>query len=334
MVSIIIPVFNEKNYIKDCMKSVLSFDLQNEIKEIFLIDGGSNDGTIDIILNFKLSDPRIHYLKNKKKYQSFALNKGIKFSKGKYIMRLDAHSIYPKNYLERCLSVIQSTDADNVGGVFISKLKTKTYQEKIVQAITTHKFGVGNSNFRIKHSSGYARTVPFGFFKREVFDEIGLFNENLIRNQDFELNSRMIKNGLKIWLDSSIKVYYYNQTSFFNFLRKQFLWEGKYNIYMLKVAPYAFSLRHVTTGVYAMATIFFIFLLQFSNIPLLVLVFSYSILAFISSISQSIKYKNLSFIFVLPFCFFLFHFLHGLSQIIELIKISKEKIINQNKARH
>ena len=183
-------------------------------------------------------------------------------------MRLDAHSIYPKNYLERCLSVIRSTDADNVGGVFISKLKTDTYQERIVQAITTHKFGVGNSNFRIKHFQWICKNSSFWFFKREVFDEIGLFNENLIRNQDFELNSRMIKNGLKIWLDSSIKVYYYNQTSFFNFLRKQFLWEGKYNIYMLKVAPYAFSLRHVITGVYAMATIFYFSFTIFKYSPI------------------------------------------------------------------
>ena len=99
--------------------------------------------------------------------------------------------------------------------------------------------------------------------------------------------------------------------------------EGKYNIYMLKVAP-CLSLRHVITGVCTIATIF-IFLLQFSNI-LLVLVFSYSILAFISSISQPIKYKNLCFIFILPF--WLFYFISfWISLIIELIKFQEKLLI-------
>lgn len=325
MVSILIPILNEKRYIENCIKSVLEFDLQEKIEEIFLIDGGSTDGTLKLISKYKKKDNRISILNNPKKYQSFALNRGIELSKGKYIMRLDAHSYYPKDYLKRCLKGIKEKNVNNIGGVFNTILKTNFLQEKIIQAITTHKFGVGGSNYRIKHKSGYVKTVPYGFFNKQVFDKIGLFNEELIRNQDYEFNRRMIKNGMKIWLDKDIIINYHNQISFWKFLKKQLMHEGRYNVYMWKIAPYTFTLRHSITGLFFFVLIFTILILPLNNLPFLIIISSYFILAFISSFMQCVKYKKFSLIVLLPFCFFLFHLMHGLSEIIGLIKILSGK---------
>lgn len=325
MVSILIPILNEKRYVDNCIKSVLEFDSQEKIEEIFLIDGGSKDGTLKLISKYKKNDNRISILHNPKKYQSFALNKGIELSKGKYIMRLDAHSYYPKDYLKRCLKAIKEKNVNNIGGVFKTILKTNFFQEKIIQAITTHKFGVGGSNYRIKHKSGYVKTVPYGFFNKQVFDKIGFFNEKLIRNQDYEFNRRMIKNGMKIWLDKDIIINYHNQTSFWKFLKKQFVYEGRYNVYMWKIAPYTFTLRHSITGFFFFVLIFTILILPINNLPFLIIVSSYFMLAFISSLMQCIRYKNFSLIVLLPFCFFLFHLIHGLSEIIGFIKILSGK---------
>ena len=162
--------------------------------KIFVVDGFSSDKTIEIIKFFRLKDKRIELIENPKKFQSFALNLGIKRAKTKYIMRLDAHSWYPEDYVENCLLAIKRSGADNVGGIFISKLKTNSFQELVVASITTSVFGVGSSSFRIKHISGFVKTVPYGFFRRRVFKEIGLFNERLKRNQDYEFNRRMILN--------------------------------------------------------------------------------------------------------------------------------------------
>tara|TARA_Y100001958_G_C21217749_1_gene543129 strand:+ start:960 stop:1949 length:990 start_codon:yes stop_codon:yes gene_type:complete len=321
MISIIIPTFNEENYLKECLSSVLKFRRQEKILKIFVVDGVSSDKTIEIIKFFRLKDERIELIENPKKYQSFALNLGIKRAKTKYIMRLDAHSQYPEDYVENCLLAIKRSGADNVGGIFISKLKTNSFQELVVASITTSVFGVGSSSFRIKHTSGFVKTVPYGFFRRRVFKEIGLFNERLIRNQDYEFNRRMILNGMKIWLDRNIKVFYFNKTSLVNFYKKQFFQEGRFNVYMWYIAPYTYTLRHSATLFFFVLLILTALLTFVSQIPIVLLFVVYFFSSLIASFVQSIKYKNIMLIFALPFSFLLFHLLHGASSFYGLCNI-------------
>lgn len=316
IISIILPCRNEEKFIAKCLDSILAFTIPDIYSiEIIIIDGMSEDRTKEIILNKKENHPCIQVIENPNKFQSFALNIGIKAAKGDYILRLDAHADYPAEYLSLLLKTALSTGADNTGGLIHTKPYNDSYAAAIVQALTTHPFGVGNSGFRIGMKEGPADTVPYGFFKKEIFSKIGFFNERLIRAQDYEFNRRIIKNGGNIWFNPNIQMSYYNQPNIITFLKKQLFFEAPYNVYMWYLAPYAFAYRHAITGVFAAGIIFgallSLFLPWFSVLYLSVLIL-YFCLAILSSIQQSIRYKKTAHLFTLPLCFCLYHFIHGI----------------------
>jgi glycosyltransferase involved in cell wall biosynthesis len=315
-VSVIIPTFNEEKYIEKCVNSVLNFEIPLSIEtEIIIVDGMSTDDTLNILLHIQNKHGNVFVLRNSGVYQSFAINKALEIAKGKWIMRLDAHSIYPNNYLKLCVETAERTGADNVGGLVITLPGAESYQANLVQALTTHKFGVGNSGFRVGAEEGPSDTVPYGFFSRNIFNKIGLFDQRLVRAQDYEFNRRIIVVGGKVWCNPAIQVFYFNHPTLTGFLIKQFKLEAPYNAYMWYLAPYTFAYRHAITGVFALGIIlgiilsFFFPIIKYAFVSVLVF---YSLLAVISSIQQAIRFKQFRHILLLPFSFFLYHFIHGL----------------------
>ncbi|HEU4880372.1 MAG TPA: glycosyltransferase family 2 protein, partial [Gemmatimonadaceae bacterium] len=255
-VSILIPCYQERNFIGQCLKSVLAFELpQSTTIEVLVLDGMSTDGTREIVREVAARDARVRLVDNPKRIQSEALNLGISVARGEYVMRLDAHSFYPTNYLALCLETAVRTGADNTGGVVTTMRRGDGYQAALVQALITHKFGVGNSGFRTDAIEGPADTVPYGFFRREIFSKVGLFDLRLLRAQDYEMNRRIINSGGKIWRKPAIDIEYYPQPDFASFIRKQFMYEAPYNAYMWYVAPYSFALRHAITAVFSLGVI-------------------------------------------------------------------------------
>ena len=206
--SILIPVFNEENYISDCLNSIVKNDKSKYNFEIIIIDGGSTDKTLEIIKEYTLLYPYIKYLKNHKKYIPDALNLGIKKSKSKYIIRLDAHAHYSIDYINNCIETIEESAEEivNVGGIIKSLSVSNNAVSDAIADIMSSKFGVGNSIFRVAKpkKSMFVETVPFGCFKRTIFDEIGLFNINQHRNEDLEFNYRILKANKKILLNPNI----------------------------------------------------------------------------------------------------------------------------------
>lgn len=326
-VSIIIPVRNEESFIKGCLQSVIDFEGMDKIEcEILVIDGNSNDKTRDEVQLFAKRNRhfQIRILDNPDLFQSFALNLGIREARFDYILRLDAHSIYPKDYLKLLIETALRTKAVNTGGILITLPYNEKYPSQLVQALTTHKFGVGNSGFRTEMQEGAADTVPFGFFKKEVFKEIGYFDERLIRAQDYEFNQRIRKFGGLIWLNPEIKIEYFNQPNVFKFLKKQLVNEGPYNAYMWYLHPYTLAYRHVIPAFFTSGVLIGIILSLF--FPLMKYVFLsvilfYFAIAIISSLQQAVKYKRALHFFILPFCFFMFHFSYGLGILIGLFKL-------------
>jgi glycosyltransferase involved in cell wall biosynthesis len=315
IVSILIPTLNEENFILDCINSVLEFDVPHGYeKEIIIIDGMSADNTRELILTNILNSSVI-IIDNEDIYQANGINKGVQLAKGEFIMRLDAHAMYPKDYLQRCLLLINETGAENVGGAVITLRGAKTFSAKIVQSLTTHPFGVGDSTFRTTEYKGEVDTVPYGFFRKTIFDKVGLLNEKLIRAQDYEFNRRIKKEGGKIYIDTSIKIKYFNQASLTNFYGKQFFKEAPYNAYMWYLAPYTFTLRHAITAIFSTGIIIGLllsFLHNFFLYTFIVTITLYGLLAVLSAFQQGKRYKDIRLIFILPFCFFGFHFIHGI----------------------
>lgn len=208
-VTIVIPCRNEAQWIRQCLESVAANDYSKELLETLVLDGMSDDGTAAIVAEFAASHPWVRLLENPRKTAPAALNIGIQAAKGEVIIRMDAHNEYPSDYISKLVFRLEDTKADNVGGVLITQPSNDTAMAQAIALGCSHPFGVGNSRYR----TGAKRpckvdTVPFGCYRRDVFDRIGLFDEELVRNQDNEFNQRLLNAGGTILLIPDIISHY------------------------------------------------------------------------------------------------------------------------------
>ena len=317
LVSIIVCLKDEIESIDSCVSGFQNFELpSNTDYEIIFIDGMSTDGTYEKVEKIARFNDKISLIRNKKVFQVFGINKGIEYSSGDYILWLGAHAIYPKDYLKILLDTAEESNADYIGGVVETVPWDSSYSASIVQAVSTHIFGVGNSKFRTgTNINSISDTASFGLFKNEVFNKIGIFDERLIRCQDYELNARIRKNGGVVWLNSNAVSKYKNVNNYYTFIKKQIFKEAPYNAYMWYLAPYTFTYRHAITGVFATGVLGGLALslvspvIKFLFLSVMTL---YFILAFVSAVQQAKRYKKPLHILILPISFFLYHIIHGI----------------------
>jgi glycosyltransferase involved in cell wall biosynthesis len=208
-VSVIVPCLNEVKNIRSCLDSIVVNDFPKDRFELLVVDGNSNDGTREIILEFVLCYPWIRLLNNVRRITPVAMNIGIQCAKGQIVMRMDAHTVYPPNYISGLVQCLIKSEADNVGGISVVRPANNTPKAHAIAYALSHSWGVGNSHFRIGAAEPkWVDTVPFGCYWKETFDKIGLYNEALARNQDDELNHRLIKQGGRILLVPGIMSFY------------------------------------------------------------------------------------------------------------------------------
>ena len=315
LISIVIPCYQEERFISACLASVRSFQVPegHEI-EVLVVDGGSRDGTRVLVSEVVRVDPRFRLLDNPRRTQASGLNIGIAASTGEYILRLDAHSTYPADYVAQCLDTSKRTGSDNVGGLAVTLPSGSGYQAELTRALTTHRFGVGAS-FRTGAREGRADTVPYGFFRRDAFARFGMFDERLARAQDYEFNRRIVARGGTVWLNPNILVHYFQQPTLRSFLSKQFFLDAPYNAYMWYLAPYTFTPRHAITALFALGVILGVPLALASPLMAIlvtVVLGAYGVLALMASAQQAIRYRQSRHFFVLPLCFLAYHLTHGL----------------------
>lgn len=288
IISIIIPVRNEENYIKECIESILNFDYPKELLEVIFVDGDSNDRTIDIIKLYQKDYYFIKILKNNRRIVPISMNMGIVEASGDYVCRLDAHAKYPVNYISKLLEWSQKLNADNVGVVCETNIKSQTNVAKSIKFVMSDKFGIGNSLFRIGIKEALeVDTVPFGFFKKSVFEKIGLYNERLVRTQDLELNKRLKNNNGEIYLIPDIKCTYYPRENYNSFFRNRFE-TGRWVILSAYFtnSMKSISIRHIVPLIFCLILITF-FLLGFLKknfLSIYISLFSYSIFLFFRSL--------------------------------------------------
>lgn len=323
VVSVVMPVYNEEKFIEKCVDSLLMQDYPLENMEWIFVDGLSKDKTVALLEKYREKYPnliRIH--ENPNKIVPYAMNIGIEASRGRYIVRLDAHADYAVDYISKCVHYLENTDAENVGGV--AETKANGFMGGAIAKMLSSKFGVGNSQFRTNGESGYVDTVPFGAFRREVFSKYGGYDERLVRNQDNEMNFRIRKNGGKIYLANDIRLSYYcrdSVKSIASMAKKNGMW----NIITMKLCPGSMGLRHFVPLMFIASVLGLGILGAFSQIFLVLLgaeLSLYFALDIFFSIKQATSVKEF---FALISLFPIFHIAYGFGSLVGITKLfSKE----------
>ena len=185
LVSIVILCRNEEQHIARCLDSVLASDYPLERLEILVADGRSSDGTRPILVRYVALHPTIVLLDNPPGTTPAGLNVAIRAASGDILIRIDAQVLYPPDYISRLVAGLQESGADTVGGVIVPVPADDSPTAQAIAVGLSHRFGVGNP-------------VAFGCYRREIFDRIGMFDEELIRNQDDEFNFRLITQGGRV----------------------------------------------------------------------------------------------------------------------------------------
>ena len=315
-VSIILPTYNEERYIKACIESLINQSYPRDHMEWIIVDGNSTDKTQEIVKEYRESYP-IKLIINDKRKTPISLNLGIRESKGRYILRLDAHASFPSDYVEKCIDCLERIEADNVGGWV--ETKAEGYIGKSIAKMLSSKFGVGGSSFRTEKKSRYVDTVPFGAFRREVFEEIGLFNEDLLRSEDNDINARIIERGRKVYLSEEIHSTYFCRDSIPAIL-KQGLQNGNALFRTMRVNPKAMRIRHFVP---------FLFLLSIICLPFIGLIIPAAMLVFFAEMVSYVildvyfsfmkKERNLGFVTI--WLFPMYHICYGIGSLLGLMGV-------------
>lgn len=247
MLSVIMPIYNEERYIVSCMESILQQDYPQDDLEVVLVDGMSTDRTRELVRPYTEKYPFVRLIDNPHKIVPYAMNLGIMATKGEVVMRLDAHARYATNYFSAITAKLREYDADNVGCVCRTEVLNKNAKSLAIREVLCNKFGVGNATFR----TGIDRvrdvdTVPFGCWPRRVFEKYGLYNVTLVRNQDIELNKRIVNGGGRIIIIPDTYCTYMARETFSE-LAKNNYGNGKWNILTVYFTHNlkSISLRHL-----------------------------------------------------------------------------------------
>lgn len=326
LISVVIPCLNERAYIEHCVHSLYKMQSFEVELEVIVVDGGSTDGTLDIIKILQEQYSSLRLIKNPKKITPVALNLGIKNATADYILITSAHSSFEHDYISILKHRIEELDADVVGGMMLTQSLSKNSKSKSIVNVLSHPAGVGNSKFRTgTELETLVDTVPFGLYRKDLLEKAGGYNERLIRNHDMELSKRLISDfAAKIYLIPEAKCYYYARENYIE-LAKNNLQNGMWNMITIKTTSKlsSLSIRHFVplafVGVQLLLAIMGVFHLQ------LLILWLILIALYLISISYfSIKMRS-SFIHNL-WAFVTLHFSYGFGSIIGLFKSAPKAI--------
>jgi glycosyltransferase involved in cell wall biosynthesis len=309
-VAIIIPCYNEEKFIAACILSCLSQQNNGFELEILVCDGMSVDKTISIVNGISAKHPNVKLIPNPKRITPVALNLGIKNTNAEIIIILGAHSELFPDYVKNCLKALdEHPDAACVGGIIESE-----YSDGISNAIglaQSASFGVGNAYFRTGRSAGYVDTVAFGAYRREAFEKAGYFDEELIRNQDDELNFRLLKSGFRIFLDPSIRSGYFVRASYKKLFRQYYQY-GFWKVYANKKNSSITTVRQLIPFFFVAFLFFFplsFFISHWFFYLYAAILSLYLVLALFSALSSG---KTFDLALKMVPAFFILHFSYGL----------------------
>ena len=324
MLSVICPILNEEKYIAQCIDSILAQDYPKDDLEVIFVDGMSTDRTREIVSEYAGRYPFIRLMDNPERVVPPAMNKGILASTGDLVMRLDAHTTYAPNYFSVLVKASHDLGAENVGAMCRTDVLNKTPKALAIKEVLSNKFGVGNSTFRTGVDKVMeVDTVPFGCWKRDVFDKYGLYDERLVRNQDIELNKRIIRGGGKICIVPDTYCTYLARENF-KALAKNNYGNGKWNIMTVFLTKHfdSLSIRHFVPFAFVLSLLLpLLFSVFYWPLALLSVVSLLAYLVVLGGISARLSLsKNLNFGYLLA-SFVVLHLSYGWGSLIGLLSL-------------
>jgi glycosyltransferase involved in cell wall biosynthesis len=238
-----VPCRNEVGYIDRCIRSVANQDWPLDRLELIVADGASDDGTRTLLDEAAKVHAWFRWIDNPERFTPRALNRGIAAAQGEVVIILGAHAELAADFVRKNIAALDAhPDAACVGGI-IENVHENDVAAVISRAMKS-PFGVGNARFRTGGKAGYVDTVAFGAYRRSIFDVIGMFNEDLVRNQDDELNFRLTKAGYKIYFDPDIQSKYYVRGNFSKLFMQYFQY-GYWKVYVNKLHSTVTSWRQL-----------------------------------------------------------------------------------------
>jgi succinoglycan biosynthesis protein ExoA len=320
LVSLILPIRNEAAYIKRGLQAILEQDYSIERLEVLVSDGMSTDNTRKIVNDFAElhNQLNIQILDNPGQIVPTGINIALRAATGEIIIRVDGHTIIAPDYVRQCVVTLQRTRADNVGGKM--NATGGNLFGSAVSLATSTPFGIGGGRFHYSDQEEWVDTVYMGAWPRYIFEKIGLFDEELVRDQDDEFNYRLREAGGKILLSPQIKSEY-TVRSTPRALWRQYFQYGYWKVRVLQKHPMQMSPRQFVPPVFVLSLLVSMLLLfspalrLFSAIiPLLYLVAN--LFASIHTASSR-GWKHLPF---LPLIFTILHLSYGLGFLVGLVK--------------
>lgn len=314
-VSVILAVYNEEDIIEDTIKSLLRQKADEFEVEILVVDGRSDDKTPQIVDKLIEGNDAVKYILNEARITPVAFNLGIKSASGNYIAILGAHSEYADDYLQVCYDEVKRTGAVGCSGKVVPKVSDLNPESELCLAILSSPIGVSKGSFRTREA-GFVESIPYGVFKKEAFDRVGLYNEKLIRNQDNDMNSRILEAGFRLYLTDKTYCHYFPKKDL-KALNKYAFKTGLWNAKTLRIGSYTMRPMHYVPFlflVYNILAIVFVaigFILKVNWLvwlaagPLIL----YFIIAFYYSWRSNFRFKENFFRF--PFAVYRFHLNYG-----------------------
>jgi len=323
-ISILIPCLNEATFIERAIRSIIQGGYPTELLEIVVLDGMSKDGTREILSRLAAEYPYVRAIDNPGASKPAGLNKGIQSTSGDLIVRLDAHAEYAPGYLTALVKAKQAYNADNVGPIRENLPKGNSIVAKCFAKALGHPFGVGNAQYNVGVGKPTWTDIVFLFcVERRLFDQVGLFDERLLRGQDREFNLRLYKAGYRGLTTNDARAIYYARSDFGEFAhwaievgRVPFLISritGEPQTSLRNLVPVAFLLT-------LLSSILASFFVPGAWLVLIAVMGCYGILALSSAIQISLKERDIRFALLMPFVFFIWHLAYALGSLLELAK--------------
>jgi succinoglycan biosynthesis protein ExoA len=247
LVSVIIPVRNEAASIARCLGAILAQDYPPNRMEVLVAEGMSEDGTRAILSDIGANESRLRVIENPRKTVSTGLNAAIAAAHGEVVVRMDAHTDYAPDYLRQCINVLGETGADNVGGPWVAR--GSGYVSRAVAAAFQSPFAVGTSRGHNAQYEGLVDTVYLGCWHRSLFERIGGFDEDLVRNQDDEFNLRLTRAGGIVWQSPRIRSWYQPRGSLGSLFR-QYMQYGYWKVCVIRKHRLPASFRHLVPALF------------------------------------------------------------------------------------